>query len=79
VAVVWYSFSGKENCGMTKLLVRDLDPEAVARREAQVAEEKAEAPRSREESLRIAREWQRRLAGRVTGDSADLIREDRER
>lgn len=71
---------------MSKLVVRDLDSETRARLEArsrysveEKADREASTPRSRQESLRIAREWQRRLAGRVTGDSADLIREDRER
>jgi antitoxin FitA len=76
---------------MAKLLVRDLNPEIIERLEARAqahgrsvqakAKEHLEAPAPlpRREALRIAREWQRRLAGRVTGDSADLIREDRER
>ena len=31
------------------------------------------------EARTIAEEWQRRLAGQITSDSADLIREDRDR
>jgi hypothetical protein len=27
----------------------------------------------------LAEEWQKRLAGKISGDSSDLIREDRER
>jgi plasmid stability protein len=76
---------------MTKLVVRDLNPEVVARREARarsygrsLQEEPKEIPEEatplpRQEALRIAQEWQKRLAGRVTGDSAELIREDRDR
>lgn len=32
-----------------------------------------------DEAHAIAEEWQRRLAGQITSDSADLIREDRDR
>jgi len=31
------------------------------------------------EARQMAEEWQRRLAGRATSDSAELVREDRER
>lgn len=79
---------------MTKLVVRDLNPEVVARLEVRArshghtVEEEARAileeveeatPLPRKEALRIAQEWQKRLAGRITGDSAELIREDRDR
>lgn len=76
---------------MSKLVVRDLDPEVVAKLEVRArshglsveAEAKAileaAAPRPVPEARRIAEQWQARLAGRVTGDSAELIREDRER
>jgi len=76
---------------MAKLVVRDLNPEVVVRLEVRarshgrtLQEEakailEAAAPLPMREALRMAREWQQRLAGRVTGDSADLIREDRER
>jgi plasmid stability protein len=38
----------------------------------------AAAPRPAREPRHIAEQWQQRLAGRVTGDSAELIREDRD-
>lgn len=75
---------------MSKLVVRDLHPEVVAKLEVRArshglsleAEAKAileeAAPRPVPEARRIAEQWQQRLAGRVTGDSAELIREDRE-
>jgi hypothetical protein len=35
-------------------------------------------PLSMEEARKLAEEWQQRLAGRIKGDSSDLLREDRE-
>jgi len=76
---------------MAEILVRNLNPETVERLAARArshgrtlqAEAKAileaAAPLSMSEARRIALQWQHRLAGKVTGDSADLIREDRER
>jgi plasmid stability protein len=76
---------------MSKLVVRDLNPEVVARLEVRArshgvsleAEAKAileaAAPEPVHEARRIAEQWQQRLAGQVTGDSAELIREDRQR
>jgi len=76
---------------MTKLVVRDLNPEVVARLEVRARshghtlEEEAKAileeaaPLPREEAYRNASESQRRFAGRVMSDSAGLLREDRER
>ncbi len=76
---------------MTRLLVRDLNPDVVARlevrarshgrslqQEARVILEAA-VPLPMEEAYRIALESQRRFAGRVMSDSAELLREDRER
>lgn len=76
---------------MAQLLVRDLAPEILeglkerARRhgrslqsEAKIILEGAVAF-SGTEAREIAQKWQRRLAGRSLGDSADLIREDRGR
>ena len=76
---------------MSRLVVRDLNPNAVARlevrarshgrslqEEARVILETA-APLPMEEAYRIALESQRRLAGKVMSDSAELLREDRER
>lgn len=76
---------------MTKLVVRDLNPDVVARLEVRAqshgrsleAEAKAileaAAPLTRKESYQVALESQRRFAGRVMSDSAELLREDRER
>lgn len=78
---------------MADLVVRDLNPGVAARLEVRarshgrtveeeaktILEAEAATPLPRQEALRIAREWQQRLAGRVIGDSAELIREDRER
>jgi plasmid stability protein len=76
---------------MTRLVVKDLNPEVVARLEVRArshgrsleAEAKAileaAAPLSREEAYQAALESQRRLAGRMMSDSAELLREDRER
>ena len=76
---------------MAELVVRDLNPEVVAHLEVRARsngrslEEEAKAileaavPLSRHEALRIAQEWQQRLAGRVMSDSVELLREDRER
>lgn len=76
---------------MTRLLVRDLNPDVIARlevrarsngrslqQEARVILEAA-APLPMEEAYQIALESQRRFAGRVMSDSAELLREDRER
>ena len=90
MAAEWYSVSDKE-IGMSKLVVRDLNPEVVARLEVRARCHgltletearsilEAAAPRPVRQPRRIAEYWQHRLAGRVTGDSAELIREDRER
>lgn len=76
---------------MSQLLVRDPDPavvEGLKRRAKQHGRSlqgeakailEAAATLSADGARKIAAEWQRRLAGRLTGDSADLIREDRER
>jgi plasmid stability protein len=82
---------GKENGGVTKLVVQNLNPEVVARLEVRarshgrsLQEEakailEAAAPLPMEEAYRIALESQRRFTGRVMSDSTELIREDRER
>jgi plasmid stability protein len=76
---------------MSKLVVRDLHPAVVAKLEVRArshgrsleTEAKAilesAAPRPVPQARHIAERWQTRLAGQVTGDSAELIREDRER
>jgi plasmid stability protein len=78
---------------MAQLLIRDLEPAVVARlkerarrnRRSLEAEARlilaSAAPDERafEAAVRIAREMRRKTAGKISGDSADLIREDRER
>ena len=77
---------------MAQLLVRDLSPDTVERLKHQAEEngrslqgqvkailESAAASPSMSEARKIAEEWHQRLAGRMTSDSADLIREDRDR
>ena len=78
---------------MAELLVEDLDPETVERLEVRarshgrtlqeeaktILEAEAVAPLPRTEAYRIALESQRRFAGRVMSDSAELLREDRDR
>ena len=77
---------------MAEILVRNLNPETVERLEVKarshgrtlqaeakaILEAEAAVPLSMNDARRIAQQWQKRLAGKVTGDSADLIREDRE-
>lgn len=76
---------------MTQLLIRDLEPGLIerlkrrARKHGRSLHEEvkailtAAASLSMTEARRIAEQWQQRLAGRISGDSADLIREDRDR
>ena len=77
---------------MAQMLVRDLDPEVVERLKARarvhgrslqkevkaILEEAAETLSLRE-AEEVAESWQKRLAGREYSDSAELVREDRER
>lgn len=76
---------------MAQLLVRDLNPDMVKRLKSRAVrngrslqgEVKAILESvdtlSMSEARAFAEEWQRRLAGRMTSDSSDLIREDRDR
>ena len=76
---------------MAQLLVRDLSEETLDRLKRRAKEHgrslqgeakvilEAAAPFTLEEAARVAAQWRRRLAGRMTSDSADLIREDRDR
>ena len=78
---------------MAQVLVRDLDEATVERlkerarrhgrslqREAKaILEEAANAPTMAEARAAAAERVRRRFAGRVFSDSAELIREDRER
>jgi plasmid stability protein len=76
---------------MAQVLVRDLDSVVVERLKVRARQHgrslqsevkailEAAAPISISEARRLAEEWQRRLAGRIHGDSSELIREDRDR
>ena len=77
---------------MAQLLVRDLDDGVMLRlkeraklnRRSLQAEAKAileaAAPRyTRDEALEVFRKWQERFRGQPMSDSAELIREDRDR
>jgi plasmid stability protein len=76
---------------MAQVLVRDLDSELIERLKSQArrhgrslqGEVKAilesAASYSMMEARHIAEQWRQRLAGQMVSDSADLIREDRER
>ena len=77
---------------MAQMLVRDLDPEVIERlkararlhgrslqKEVKAILEEAATTLSMRESEEIAGQWRKRLAGREFGDSAELIRGDRER
>ncbi len=76
---------------MAQVLVRDLDPEVLERLknrarlhgrslqgELKVILEAA-AVFSMNEAREVSERWRRRLAGQMTSDSSDLLREDRER
>jgi plasmid stability protein len=76
---------------MSQLLVRDLPPETVARLKARAylhgRSLQGEVKRILEEAIQYslteargtAAEWRQRLAGQVSSDSAELLREDRDR
>jgi len=76
---------------MAQILVRDLDPELIERLESQARRHgrslqgevkailEAAASYSMEEARQVAEQWRQRLAGQMVSESADLIREDRER
>ncbi len=76
---------------MAQILVRDLDPGVIerlmarARRHGRSLQGKvkaimeAAASQSMSDARSVAEDWQKRLAGKILGDSSDLIREDRER
>ena len=76
---------------MAQVLVRDLDSDVIERLksraklhgrslqgEVKVILEGA-VTYTADEARQVADAWHQRLAGRVTSDSGDLIREDRER
>jgi plasmid stability protein len=76
---------------MAQVLVRDLDTVVVERLKVRARRHgrslqgevkailEAAAPLSMSEARSLAEEWQRRLSGKIKGDSSDLIHEDRER
>jgi plasmid stability protein len=76
---------------MAQLLIRNLDPEVIehlkerARRNNRSLQGEAKAlleeafPVSAREAREISQKWRSRLSGRIRGDSAVLIREDRRR
>jgi plasmid stability protein len=76
---------------MARVLVRDLDAAVIerlknrARRHGRSFQSEikaileAAAPLSMSEARSLAEGWQQRLAGRIKGESSELIREDRER
>ena len=76
---------------MAQLLVRNLDPEIIenlkerARQNNRSLQGEAKAlleeaiPVSAREALEISKQWRSRLAGKIRGDSAGMIREDRQR
>lgn len=76
---------------MAQILVRDLDTALVDRLKGQAEQHgrslqgevkailEASARLSPSEAREIAGRWRQRLAGRIQGDSTQLIREDRER
>ena len=76
---------------MAQVLVRDLEEELVdrlkerARNHGRSLQGEVKAilegatKYSMDEALAVAKSWQKRLEGRTTGDSAELIREDRDR
>jgi plasmid stability protein len=77
---------------MAQLLVRDLDPAVVARLktkarlnhrslqgEVRAILEQAAEQATPDEALALIEKWQRRWGDRLFSDSADLLREERDR
>ncbi len=76
---------------MAQLLIRNLAPEFIeylkerARRNNRSLQGEAKAlleeafPVSTREALEISKKWRSRLGGKIRGDSARIIREDRQR
>ena len=76
---------------MSQLLVRDLAPETIERLKEQAKQQgrslQAEVKRILDQAVKFsageargtAARWSEHLAGRVLSDSADLVREDRDR
>jgi antitoxin FitA len=76
---------------MSQLLVRDLDPAVVERLKQRAKQHRrslqgevkaileAAATLSAAGARKLSAEWRRHLEGAIQGDSAELIREDRDR
>ena len=76
---------------MAQVLVNDLDPTVLERLEKLAKEHgrslpgevkailESAATMTMEETRQVAEQFRRRWAGQMTSDSADLLREDRER
>ncbi len=76
---------------MAQVLVRDLDMDTVKRLKAQAKQHGRSlqgeikiiliqaATLSMSQALALSKQWHKRLKGRIRGDSAELIREDRAR
>lgn len=76
---------------MAQLLVRNLDPKIIenlkerARQNNRSLQGEAKAlleeafPISARDALEISKQWHSRLAGKIRGDSARMVREDRQR
>ena len=76
---------------MAQLLIRNLDPEFIeylkerARQNNRSLQGEAKAlleeafPISARDALEISKQWRFRLAGKIRGDSARMVREDRQR
>ena len=76
---------------MAQILVRDLDMDIVKRLKVQARQNGRSlqgeikiilvqaATLSMSQALALSKEWHKRLKGRIEGDSAELIREDRAR
>ena len=76
---------------MAQVLVRDLDPEVLERLKSRARLHgrslqgelkvilEAAAVFSMSEAREVSERWRQRLAGQMTSDSSDLLREDRER
>lgn len=77
---------------MAQLLVRDIEPETIERLKARAKQhkrslqgeaksilEEAAQKMTMGEALVRARHWRKKFAGKKFSDSAELVREDRER
>lgn len=77
---------------MAQILVRDIEPETIKRLkdrakqhkrslqgEAKYILEEAAQKMTMEEAMERAKHWRKKFAGRKFSDSAELIREDRDR